>query len=127
MITIPTGSDDEYPALPRAHTPTIPGLPWMDDDVAPVVLVGVGNTGCGEEAMSLDGSVDEHLRTLLWPGDDEEEDGTIHAEATDAEGDDLSAMSDSSPIVATVAEDDVSSCPSMKCDDDEDAFTPFMD
>lgn len=127
MITIPTGSDDEYPALPRAHTPTIPGLPWMDDDVAPVVLVG--NTGCGEEAMSLDGSVDEHLRTLLWPGDDEEEeeDGTIHAEATDGEGDDLSAMSDSSPIVVTVAEDDVSSCPSMKCDDDEDAFMPFMD
>ena len=97
--------------------------------------------------MSLDGSVDEHLRTLLWPGDDdedeeeeeeeeedeeddddeEEEDGSIHAEATDAEGDDLSAMSDSSPIVVTIAEDDVSSCPSMKCDDDEDAFLPFMD
>jgi len=75
--------------------------------------------------MSLDGSVDEHLRTLLWPGDDEgeEEDGR----ANDAEGDDLSAMSDSSPIVVTVAEDDVSSCPSMKCDDDEDAFMPFMD
>jgi len=129
LITIQT--DEKCPPLPNP-TSTIPGMPtagtafisWTD-------TVEVPASAMPQERSDLEVEDDIHslgLSTDMEEHTDEDSSPIEDGVALDKEGEDLlSVMSTSSPIIIAVTEDDVSSCPSINYDEEEDAFIPFMD
>ena len=129
LITIQT--DEKCPPLPNP-TSTIPGMPtagtafisWTD-------TVEVPASAMPQESSDLEVEDDIHslgLSTDMEEHMDEDSSPIEDGVALDKEGEDLlSVMSTSSPIIIAVTEDDVSSCPSINYDEEEDAFIPFMD
>lgn len=130
LITIE--DDGQYPTLPP-HASNATGacfLPWVDVTEAPVSDVP-------EERGTMD--VEDGLNIPEWYKNVEEyhndnnllpigvKNGALVPSGEDRD-DHLSVMTTSSPISAAIAmaDDDLSSCPSINCDGQDDALIPFI-
>ena len=130
LITIE--DDSQYPSLPlstsNATGPSF--LPWVDGTEAPV-------SDMREETDSMD--VEDDLTIPEWSKNGEEfydgnnmspigaKDGALEPSSEHGD-DDLSVISTSFPTstAIAIAEDDLSSCPSINCDGQDDALIPFI-
>ena len=130
LITIE--DDGQYPSLPASASNATGAsfVPWVDVTEAPASDVP-------EEMGTVD--VEEGLNIPEWYKNVEEyhnsnnllpigaKDGALVHSGEDGD-DHLSVMSTSLPISAAIAiaEDDLSSCPSINCDGQDDALIPFI-
>ena len=131
LITIE--DDGQYPSLPlsASNATGTSFVPWVDVTEAPASDVP-------EERGTMD--VEEGLNIPEWYKNVEEyhngnnllpigaKNGALVPSGEDGD-DHLSVMTTFSPISAAIAmaEDDLSSCPSINCDGQDDALIPFID